>query len=149
MDITDSPEGPECVICMKKLNDYPYAVINKKGESGIYHVECLEQWLNKSHNRGVLQEEETELYSIYHNDQLIESINTIKKVNDMGEVPDIPEIIIIPMNENSESEIFLNNTDNQNNENYCNASRRTMFICGLIALFILTCILVLHYFSSK
>lgn len=72
-NLTDSPDGPICSICFNKLNDTPYAMINDTGETGKYHIQCLEQWIQKS-NRGTLIDKKTDTYSIYHDDKLIEII---------------------------------------------------------------------------
>ena len=137
MDNNDSPDGPECVICYKKIGDFPYAIINKKGENGKYHIECLEQWLRISHNKGVLTQDATESYSLYQNDQLIETININKKLE---------EIIDI-----YETETLLNNSIEPNRcyrcygyyELYdCNETMKASLICGVVVAFIFIIILL-------
>lgn len=137
----DSPDGPECVICLKKIGDFPYAMIDQESVSGRYHIECLEQWLSTSHNKGVLTQNATESYSLYQNDQLIETININKKLNDS--VVDIPEI---PVPETPETEALLNNP-NEPDRRCCEYSKHTQasLICGGAVIFILIWVFIIFF----
>lgn len=96
-NLTDSPEGPSCGICYNKLTDGPYAVINDQAEQdNKYHVQCLEQWVQKS-KRGIILEKKIDSYSIYHDDTLV-SKNVI---NQEGVITE--ETILIPSEEDSDS----------------------------------------------
>ena len=64
----------ECIICFYIIaDDQPYCMINNKNERAKLHVECLEQWINKSQN-GLYTQDEIKSYSIYQMDRLIETI---------------------------------------------------------------------------
>ena len=59
------------------MNDQPYSIIERCSEKGKFHVQCLEQWLQKSNN-GIFTQDKIETYSIYQNNILI-NLNTLIK----------------------------------------------------------------------
>ena len=72
--MADSQDELECIICFYKISDdQPYSMLDTKYEKGKYHTECLERWINKSHN-GILTQETITSYSIYHKNKVIETI---------------------------------------------------------------------------
>jgi hypothetical protein len=74
MEVTNSlEEENECPICYHLLTaDQPYAMIDNTGEKGMYHIECLEKWLEKSKN-GLITNNLITSYSVYHEGELIET----------------------------------------------------------------------------
>lgn len=85
-NLTDSPDGPICSICYNKLSDSPYAKIDDPGEVGKFHIQCLEQWMQKS-DRGIIVDKKITSYSVYHEDQLIETrINNTTRKNDQQNI---------------------------------------------------------------
>lgn len=90
MNLSDSPEEPDkivCIICYNKINSGDmYAIIDNKHEKGKYHVNCLEKWLEKS-NHGLLSQDEIKSYSVYDNDQIIQTniINNMKPIQNKNE----------------------------------------------------------------
>lgn len=72
--MTDSYNSLECIICFYNITpDQPYSMINNKYEKYKCHVECLERWINKSHN-GLCTQNEIKSYSIYQQGNLIETV---------------------------------------------------------------------------
>lgn len=58
----------ECIICLDPVLSTRYAVLNGEGEYCKYHIECLQQWVQKS-NIGCLTGLPVETYSIFDNDE--------------------------------------------------------------------------------
>ena len=138
MDNNDSPDGPECVICLKKIGDFPYAMIDQESLSGRYHIECLEQWLSTSHNKGVLTQNATESYSLYQNDQLIETININKKLND--------QIVNISETPVSETEALLDNPNESATVGCeCSNGMKASLACGAVVIFILIYLFIIFF----
>lgn len=148
-NLTDSPDGPTCSICFYKLNDTPYAMINDPGETGKYHVQCLEQWIQKS-NRGILIEKKIDSYSIYHEDKLIETI-----VNKKLQVPFQND----QTNTNETTVLIPSNEDNDDNDNDSSDSgqeypcyyqfNRGQVLCASIAVIIVLCLLLFSYLIKR
>lgn len=89
----------ECEICLDELsNDQPYAKIDNKSESGKYHVECLERWLRRCNN-GLHTQDRIMSYSIYHCNQIIETVKvTDNPFNGLYYIDNIQEPIIVRTN---------------------------------------------------
>lgn len=97
----------ECVICFNKLeHDQPYCKIDNKRENGNYHVECLEQWLQKSNN-GLYTRDKIISYSIYHNSELIESIKVRQDLYNTVYIPIDEEV-----NQNIQIPVHIRNRRN-------------------------------------
>ena len=86
---TSCPDNDECFICYINMdNDVPYAKINNLEETDKkYHLECLEEWINKS-GRCVITDGMIESYSLYQNDNLISTheVNNVPNTNNTLDV---------------------------------------------------------------
>ena len=63
----------ECAICLNTIDDQ-YAMIDNIGETGHYHLECLQEWIKKS-KCGIITQFPIKTYSIYNADQSIITSN--------------------------------------------------------------------------
>lgn len=64
----------ECGICYNSLEpNIEYSKINNPHESGSYHVQCLTNWLNNSHN-GILTQDKITSYQIFINNEPIQTV---------------------------------------------------------------------------
>jgi len=98
----------ECPICLDNIDD-DFAVINNLGETGKYHPNCLQSWLEKSPN-GILTNNIVETYSIYNNDKYINTLSINHEVINLNDDP-----FSIPI-ENG----FINNDSSScNSDFYC------------------------------
>jgi len=63
-------DDDECVICFEEIgkNDV-YAMIDREGETGKYHVKCIENWLKTSTN-GILIQSPIEKVNLYFEDKI-------------------------------------------------------------------------------
>lgn len=58
----------ECCICYNDIElNKEYAIINNDIEKGIYHVHCLENWIQTSNN-GILTQDKITSYIIFNGD---------------------------------------------------------------------------------
>ena len=65
----------ECPICLNPINSAClYAMIDNVGETGKYHIACLQEWL-KIKKSGILIQNPISTYTIYDNDQYIITVN--------------------------------------------------------------------------
>lgn len=72
--VVNMSNGEECEICFYTItNGQPYCKINNRRENGVYHMECVEAWLQRSNN-GFHVQEAIISYSMFQNDELIETI---------------------------------------------------------------------------
>lgn len=62
-----------CPICMEPIERI-YAMIENTGETGKYHTLCIEEWLKKSKN-GILVQNEIESITIYDHDDKLCQLN--------------------------------------------------------------------------
>lgn len=103
--MSESSDILECEICSENLLiDQPFAKIDDTAEQGMYHVECLEKWLNQSNN-GLHTQNKITSYSIYHNNELIEQ----HKINGQDYIVNISELSY------TENQDLLNNNNNAPN----------------------------------
>jgi hypothetical protein len=60
----------ECGICYDLIQDQ-YAVIDRIGEKGVYHVYCLQRWLKTSPLGGILTQSQAKTYSVFNQEKII------------------------------------------------------------------------------
>jgi len=106
--MADSYDELECIICLYKISDdQPYSMLNTKYEKAKYHIECLEQWINKSHN-GILTQETITSYSIYHKNKLIETIKVITYDHTENDID-----LTVPLLQSNKNNQLQSNQNNQ------------------------------------
>lgn len=71
----------ECNICFNQINKYNmyYAKIDNPDERGVYHLHCLQKWLDTSNN-GIMTQNKIIAYHIYISDDKVLTINIENKV---------------------------------------------------------------------
>lgn len=55
----------ECHICYEPILNQPYAKIDNVNEVGIYHVNCLENWIRVGNRAGIISRDKITSYTIY------------------------------------------------------------------------------------
>lgn len=119
----------KCPICFNKFtNSQPFAMIDNTSEKGKYCIECIEKWLDISHN-GLLTQDKVLSYSIYHENTLIETIpvsTIIKNTDTDTSINFIDETIIT----------FDDNEDN-------NYDYKTVYVGGGIVIIILILVIII------
>jgi len=85
MSIIKFFENDSCVICFEDITPYHvYAMIDSPGETGKYHVKCIEKWINKSTN-GVLTQTPIEKINLMVNEQPYSHMKLIMPDHDYDE----------------------------------------------------------------
>ncbi len=71
----------ECVICYDEISkDKIFIMIDHPGESGKYHVQCIEKWMNKSLN-GILVQKPIEKLNLLFEDKKIAEMKVVVHEN--------------------------------------------------------------------
>jgi hypothetical protein len=82
----------ECVICQTPIDNKTYAFINNDHERGVYHINCLTEWLERT-NTGILSEDKITSYLVFDN-------GTVREVTIADDTPGEPDVriplIVIP-----------------------------------------------------
>ncbi len=71
----------ECNICFNQIDKYNthYAKIDNPDERGVYHLHCLQKWLETSNN-GIMTQNKITAYHIYIHDDKVSTVYVENKV---------------------------------------------------------------------
>ena len=136
----------ECCVCFDHIDvNIEYALINNDIEKGIYHTQCLENWI-KTSNNGILTQDKITSYLIFNGDMSREiELNNITKDTVYFEpsAPNIEQIDenFLPPPPYSEIDPSHNREINQNRPS-CN---KGLLLCGMFLAIMLIFVLVALY----